>query len=891
MEKVKLHFLQNRCNHGYVNFGTIWEKGKVHVDNEFGMMVDNEETPLQTRVTAYWPDGSVKWAAHCANIKKGAKNIDVRAGEDVWNYIKAVNKIDKINIDDINIDKDNLGENKLENKFSMNGIKVEEEANRICVDTGIMSVCFRKSGKNLIEDMVVDGVKTALNGYLVCILEERGKDKCGLVKREINYETKIWGAEIEEKGALKTVIKITGIHVNQCIGKEILPFIIRFTMYLNQEEIHITHTFLYDGDPNKDFLKGLGIQFECPMKGENYNRHVKILGENGMFHEAMQLLLSWRPPIDEEIYKAQLKGAFLELNRKEDATLFEAIDDITIWSNYHVIQDSANHYLIKKRTGKEECCYINCVEGEKSKGIAYVAGENAGIAIGMRNFWEKYPSSIWIDEIESDFCKVTAWIWSPEVEAMDYRHYDTLGHASAYYEGFNEVGATPYGIANTNEIVLKGFTGEIATDKELEQFSEMVNKPAVLTAQPKYYHDLKAFGIWSLPSNETKVEAWLENQMDTAIEFYKNEIKARGWYGLYNYGDVMHTYDKARHCWRYDMGGYAWQNTELVPTYWLWYAFLRTGREDIYTMAEAMSRHCSEVDVYHLGKFKGIGSRHNVVHWGCSCKEPRIAMAGHHRVFYYLTGDHRMEDIFEDVKDGDMSSLSIDPLRFFYDKDKMVYPTHARSGPDWSSYVANWMTIWEQKKDEHYKNKILVGIEDLKKAPLKLASGSDYEYDPESGHLRYIGEYATGGSHLALCMGAAQIWTELAEMIDDEEWKQMIADFGVFYFDSPEERQRKSKSTIGDREFDHGYMAASMAAYGANYYKDKELATKVWKSLFDIMKTIGEKEGFVVSNVEKYINSKKLQEIPWISTNFTSQWCLNIIVTLELIKEFLPDNI
>jgi hypothetical protein len=200
------------------------------------------------------------------------------------------------------------------------------------------------------------------------------------------------------------------------------------------------------------------------------------------------------------------------------------------------------------------------------------------------------------------------------------------------------------------------------------------------------------------------------------------------------------------------------------------------------------------------------------------------------------------------------------------------------------------MTIWEQKKDEHYKNKILTGIEDLKKAPLKLASGSDYEYDPESGHLRYIGEYATGGSHLALCMGAAQIWTEIAEMIDDKEWKQMIADFGVFYFDSPEERQRKSNNTIGDREFDHGYMAASMAAYGANYYKDKELARKVWKSLFDVMKTIGDKDGFATSTVSNYLNSGSLQEIPWISTNVTSQWCLNIIVALELIKEYLPDN-
>jgi hypothetical protein len=861
MEKVKLHFLQNRRDHGYVNFGTMWKKGEVSMEHQFILSVDDEMSPLQTRITAYWPDGSVKWAAHCANIKKEAKNIEVK------------------------IDIDNKGK-----LTTINSIDLSEDDNKIFVDTGKMTACFCKSGKYLVENMIVNGRNTVLNGQLVCILEERTQEENSLVKREVNYQTKIEDAMIEERGILKTVIKITGVHINESTGKEILPFIVRFTVYLNSEEINITHTFLYDGNPQKDFLKGLGIRFECPMKGAMYNRHVKMLGEFGVFHEAMQLLLSWRPPVDESLYQAQLAGEILDLSREKDETVFEAIDDMTIWSNYHMLQDHANHYLIKKRTGKDECCYIDSVDGEKAKGIAYVAGETSGMAIGMRNFWEKYPSSLWVDDIEEDICKVTAWIWSPEVEAMDFRHYDTLGHASAYYEGFNEVGATPYGIANTNEIILKGYTGHIASDEELEALSELVSKPAVLVAEPKFYHDKKAFGIWSLPSFHTEVEKWLENQMDLAIDFYKNELKNRGWYGLYNYGDFMHTYDKARHCWRYDMGGYAWQNTELVPTYWLWYAFLRTGREDIYTMAEAMSRHCSEVDVYHLGEFKGIGSRHNVIHWGCSCKEPRIAMAGHHRVFYYLTGDHRMEDIFEDVKDGDMSSLNIDPLRFFYDKDEMVYPTHARSGPDWSSYVANWMTQWEQGNDEHYKNKIFTGIEDLKSAPLQLSSGSDYEYDPESGHLRYIGEYATGGSHLALCMGAAQIWMELADIIDDDEWSKMIADFGVFYFDTPEERKRKSNDTIGDREFDHGYMAASMAAFGANYYKDKVLAEKVWKSLLDIMWLIGDKKGFQSVPVSKYVNSKSLQEIPWISTNYTSQWCLNIIVALELIKEFLPDK-
>lgn len=859
MNKVKMHFLENRKNYGYVNFGSMWEKDQVKKEDLFLLSVDGKEEKIQTRITAYWPDGSVKWAAHCANIKKLAKEIILEA--------------------------------KATPLKSKDSIEVAEDTDKILVDTKKMKISFSKKGNYLIDEMIIQNKKVACNGQLVGILEERSNEKDIVVRKEVPYVSEIGKVLLEEQGDLKVVVKMMGVHRDEKTKREVLPFILRFTLYYDTEEVHITHTFLYDGEPKKDYLKGLGIQLECPIKGAMYNRHVKIMGENGVFHEAMQLLLSWRPPIEEALYQKQLSDEYLYLDREKEKQTFEAIDDITVWSNYHITQDSSNHYLIKKSTGKNDCCYISCMDGEQAKGVALVAGENGGIAIGMRNFWEKYPSSIWIDDIKEDVMKVTAWIWSPEAEAMDFRHYDDVGHASAYYEGFHEVGATPYGIANTNEFVLKGFVNRVADDLELEELYQTIQTPAVLIASPEYYYKMRAFGQWSLPSYETEAEKWLEKQLDMAVDFYKKEIKTRKWYGLFNYGDFMHTYDKLRHCWRYDMGGYAWQNTELVPTYWLWYAFLRTGREDIYTMAEAMTRHTSEVDVYHLGEYKGIGSRHNVIHWGCSCKEPRIAMAGHHRFFYYLTGDHRMEDIFDDVKDGDFSSLNIDPLRFFYDKDKMVYPTHARSGPDWSSYVANWMTQWEHNLDEHYKEKILAGIEDLKKAPLQLASGSDFEYDPESGHLRYIGEYATGGSHLALCMGAAQIWIELAQMIDDKEWNKMIADFGVFYFDTPQERAKKSNNSLEKREFEHGYMAASMAAYAANHYTDSKLADKVWQSLFDILWSVGNKEGFKTVTGNEYVSTTGLEEIEWISTNLTSQWCLNVIVALEYIKGDLKKEI
>ena len=90
---------------------------------------------------------------------------------------------------------------------------------------------------------------------------------------------------------------------------------------------------------------------------------------------------------------------------------------------------------------------------------------------------------------------------------------------------------------------------------------------------------------------------------------------------------------------------HAWDNTELGVPLWLWYSFLRTGRGDVFRLAEAHTRNTSETNVYSIGPMAGLGSRHNVVKWGCGSKEARISQAAHWRPYYYLTTDERTGDI------------------------------------------------------------------------------------------------------------------------------------------------------------------------------------------------------------------------------------------------------
>ena len=73
---MKLHRLMGEA--GYSTFGCMWEKGKCSADTDYICRNEKGEiVPLQSRITAFWPDGSVKWSAHTADSEKLGKNIEV----------------------------------------------------------------------------------------------------------------------------------------------------------------------------------------------------------------------------------------------------------------------------------------------------------------------------------------------------------------------------------------------------------------------------------------------------------------------------------------------------------------------------------------------------------------------------------------------------------------------------------------------------------------------------------------------------------------------------------------------------------------------------------------------------------------------------------------------
>ena len=841
-----------------VTWGIPWAQGALQKGEELALFeLSGSEHPLQTWPTAFWPDGSIKWTAHAASF---------------------LEKVDEQYV----VKKTNQAINE-------KGLQVIQGENTIKVDTGKNIYTIGKKGREIIQEISMDGKILCSGSKLICIRETRNKTDGKRTYKEEDFYGTIDSVKVEQDGPVRCVIRIEGKHELTNGLNKWIPFILRLYFYVSQDSIKMVHTFFYDGNPHTDFIKGLGIQFHIPMEGELYNRHIRLGGETGFFCDSPKNLDTWRTRGKYvEYFEDQVKGKNLIFDSEEDAHFLNLLDESAVWNDFKLLQDSSDFFTLSKRT-KEGCSWLKADQGNRAMGIAYAGSKRGGIAVGKKDFWQKGPSSFEIKNMTTDESQITTWFWSPDAAAMDLRHYDTETHVLSGYEGFQEMRSTPYGIANTNEILVQCFS----TTPEFEALQSMekqVQQPPMLVCKPEYYHSTKALGVWSLVDKSNSIKKRLEKELEDGYNFFVEQQEQWKWYGFWDYGDMMRAYDPVRHTWRYDVGGFAWNNNEFDPNIWLWYMFLRSGREDIFRTAEAFTRHASEVDQYHFGEYAGLGSRHNVMHWGCGCKEARISMTAIHKFYYYLTGDERVGEILDEVKDADYTTVHLDPMRAYFSKGD--FPTHARVSPDWAAFSSNWMTQWERYEDETYRDKIIKGIESISKMPHQLCSGPVYGYDPKTNELLYMGDDLTS-FHMMNCFGAPGIWMELSNLLKKPMWDQMLADYGEFYLLDEEEKLKRRPDMVSCKNWGSKDTALSFAAFAAVVKDEKELAEKVWNNLLNEGENNGVLHSKDASENRQVIKSlacpRIVEEIPWANSGMTLRY-LFIIQCLELIGKWIPKD-
>jgi hypothetical protein len=858
------------ARHDGVTWGVPWPRGARRAAATFAMRdAEGRPVPVQSWTTATWPDGSIKWTAHA--IPAGAA-LDASARIVPG---KAVSPVETV--------------------------RVTEQPYAIEISTGPVRWLIAKTGTRIIRSAYRGEAEILRDIGLVATAQDGpDSDGEGIVTTRA-YRGRITRATVEQSGPVRAVVRVEGVHGGG--GRDWLPFSMRLYFYAGSDGLRIVHSFIFDGDEQKDFIRGLGLTGGVPMRDLPYDRHVRFAGSgDGVWGEAVQPLTGLRRDPGKPFREAQVAGRKVPPAAQMAAVVRDAIQYVPQWGDFTLSQPNPDGFAITKRT-KAGHGWIEADAGGRANGLGFVGGPTGGAAFGMHDFWQRCPVRLDIRDAHTDTAGFTLWYHSPEAPAMDLRFYhDGLGmkdHAAENeglditYEDYEAGWGTPHGIARTTEFTLWAFA-ETPSRETFAAMAGTVAKMPRLVPEPGHIHAAGVFGDWGLPDRSTPAKRAIEAQNDFLLRFYREQVDQRRWYGFWHYGDVMHTYDADRHVWRYDIGGFAWDNSELSPDLWLWYSFLRSGDAQVFRMAEAMTRHTGEVDVYHIGRFRGLGTRHGVQHWGDSSKQPRVSNAIYRRIYYYLTADERVGDLMRDLLDGDRALIHVDigrkvgarrgaePGNGAAVRASSLRPGEVALsfGTSWCSLVGAWLTEWERTGNVRWRDRILAGMNSIAALPKGWFAGGA-NFDLATGRFTGVGN-TVSISHLNSVFGALEINSELFDLFDVPAYENAWLDYCEAYNAPAAEFAAKTGANPRGRNLRQGH--SRLTAFAARHRSNPALARRAWAEFFSGDAGLDMGLAARARRVEGPAVLKPVDEAP-VSTNGTAQWGLAAIQNLALVGD------
>ncbi|MFB4268017.1 Tat pathway signal sequence domain protein [Nonomuraea sp. GTA35] len=843
---------------GGTTWGVPWPRGAFAPGQQFTLTTEaGAQVPVQSWPIGYWPDGSVKWTAHAiSGAAPRAESYRLGAGTAAQPAEPVV---------------------------------VKTDGGQVTVDTGVITVAFARSGEHVVKSITRGGTVIAKDGRLVASRQDKPEEP----GRSESFTSHVSSVHVEQNGPVRAVVRVEGRHKKG--RREWLPFTVRCYLYAGSDAVRVVHTFVYDGNENKDFINGLGVRFAVPMRGEPHDRHIRFAGEgDGVLAEAVRGITGLRRDPGQAVRQAQYQGKATPDPATWDQRVTTRLRWIPAWGDYRLSQLTAHGFEIHKRTGPGHS-WIRVDGGRRASGLAYVGGPTGGLAFGMRNFWQLHPTELEITGAATDEAQATVWMWSPRAGAMDLRFYhdgmgqdtypEQLDALEITYEDYEPGFGTPYGVARTTELTFWA----LAATPPAERFARLAAAnatPPLLISPPRHNHAAGVFGSWSPADRSVPAKAALEDKLDLMHRYHREQVDQRSWYGFWDYGDIMHSYDGDRHVWRYDVGGYAWDNSELSTDLWLWYHYLRTGDAKAFRFAEAMTRHTSEVDMYHLGKWRGLGTRHGILHWADSAKQVRISNAGYKRFYYFLTADERIGDVMHDLIDSDRSFLVLDPGRKInggepFDPDPKALGVGQTT--DWGSLAMAWLAEWERGGDPIARTKLINGATTIAALPNGWVQGG-VTYNLADGRFNPMTEKSVSVGSLSSVFGLIEVMTELIGLIDDQAVKAKWLEFCRLYNATKAEQKEVTGADWGNLNLRQAYSRAT--AYAARQLGDQALAKRAWQELRTGHAGYPDSHPFGARRIEGPAVLNPVDEAD-LSTNASAQFGLAAFQCLALVGEHI----
>lgn len=831
-------------------WGVAWPRGRLRAGTRLAATTDRgAPCPVQSWPLAFWPDGSLKWTGHALPAGAAGGSYRIAPGTPLAPPVP---------------------------------VRAVATATGVTIEVGPLRWEIAGSGTGLVTAHAGDRL---LLGPVALVGELRSGAPEG--PREA-FEGVVERVVIEQAGPVRAVVRVEGRH--RAGARWLLPFTLRLEAFAGGRALRIVHSVIHDVDPAALFVSGLGIAVPVPMRGALHDRHVRFAtGPDTLFAEAVRPLTGLRRDPGPAFRAAQVAGRATPPLAEMRPQVAGELDRIPAWDAFRLAQLSANGFTLAKRTGAD-MAWIDAGEGHRAPGLAWLGSPQGGAAIAARWFWQRHPTELEIAGAAGETGRLTAWLWSPRAPAMDLRPYHGTMGMETYaaqnqglditYEDYEPGWDSATGIARTSELTLWALDATPAADA-LQAMARAAAEPPRLMADPAQLHAAGLFGDWGLPDRSTPMRRAIEDQLDRLLDFYAGEVDRRNWYGFWNHGDVMHSYDADRHQWRYDIGGFAWANSELSPDLWLWYAAMRSRDPKAFRLAEAMTRHTSEVDVYHLGRFAGLGTRHGVQHWSDSSKQPRISNANYRRIFHYLTADERTGDLMRALV------TSQEALRTVEIGRKVPGAVHAALPPGviemtfgttWAVLAGAWLTEWERTGERQWRDRIVAGMDSIGRLPRGWLTGSA-PYDLASGRFLDRGAKIEL-SHLNAVFGAVEINAELLRLLDVPRYRAAWLDYCRWYNAPKAEWLAKWGAPFGPRNLREAH--SRLTATAAHAEGDAALAARAAEEFLSGDAGLG----LHLADLRRPLPGGGV-EWPGISTNAASQWGLAAIQNLALIPEAL----
>lgn len=708
------------------------------------VLIRGAEVDAQARRLAAWPDGSIKWALLDFFARDGDE-AEVEYGADVARRP--------------------IGD----------GIRVARTAEAVTLDTGSVRLTARRDGTGFIDELAFDrdgdgryspreiAIPPAAAGERRNVLDAIHRRRASTYPPLGNAmpggepgwsSIRIDALDLEDGGPVRATILLRGAYVLPKLAARIAgevpdagtcPFTLRIDAWKGSAAIACQLHVVFDGVPDDDFIRAWGLRIPV-AKGAT----VSCGGEGGT----------------------------IEIEPTAEAPFAS------------LVQESADSFRVWV-AGADRIAQSTVARGGRAPGWFDTSGTASGVTIGIRRFRETWPNAIHHDAARGT---LAAMLYPPESPPMDLRRL------ARYEWGIGETGApdldlstfAPFaarGAGATKEVRIAFHRGPVDAARAAAEFAAFAIRPLAV-APPAYLASTRALGTFA-PAAEDPQDRF-ERAYRDVIDRWRAARDTFRWIGMWDdgdlqqrFGDSVETHKHGR--WENDWGRWGWGNNDgqgRIAALFL-VDHLRTGRRLSFEMGEAAAKHIADVDVCGSRGYpwdfslirkiprertagpwwdlRGCAHRHGAQHWSGPYLGARGGCPTGHRILFFLTGDGRIGDYLDTLRDMAVTRFGIGGAPSF------VQRTGHSSGVDGlGTCLQALLVAWERTGDARWRDAIHSLCADPK--------------GPGYALLHPRGSWDVG---LSTAFGAMQAVAEFADLAGDAEARKIVVDAALAVREDP----------------------------------------------------------------------------------------------------------